>query len=54
MTGVIRIGPGTANRSMTAAASTAALSGRGIEPWPHVPRMAIRYAAKPFSATWIG
>ena len=42
MTGVIRIGPGTARRAMTAAARTAALSSRGIEPWPHVPRTAIR------------
>ena len=32
MTGVIRVGPGTARRSMTAAARTAALSSRGIEP----------------------
>ena len=42
ITGVIRIGPGTARRAMTAAASTAALSSRGIDPWPCVPRMAIR------------
>ena len=34
--------PGTARRSMTAAASTAALSSRGIEPWPHVPLIAMR------------
>ena len=39
ITGVRRIGPGTARRSMTAAARTAALSSRGIEPWPHVPRI---------------
>ena len=54
MTGVRRVGPGLARRSMTAAARTAALSSRGMEPWPDVPRTAIRYAAKPFSATWIG
>ena len=38
MTGVTVIGPGAARRSTTRAASTAALSSRGIEPWPHVPR----------------
>ena len=54
MTGVIRIGPGIASRRITSAARTTALSSRGIEPWPHVPRTAIRYAAYPFSATWIG
>ena len=54
MTGVIRIGPGTASRSMMRAARTAALSARGMEPWPHVPVTAMRYGAKPFSATWIG
>ena len=42
MTGVRRVGPGLARRSMTAAARTAALSSRGIEPWPDVPRTAIR------------
>ena len=38
MAGVSRGGPWTASRSMTRAARTAALSSRGIEPWPHVPR----------------
>ncbi len=38
MTGVSRVGPWTASRPMTAAARTAALSSRGIDPWPHVPR----------------
>ncbi len=54
MTGVSRMGPGTASRSTTRAASTTALSSRGIDPWPHVPVTTIRYGAKPFSATWIG
>jgi hypothetical protein len=54
MTGVNRIGPGAASRVTIAAASTAALSSRGIEPWPHVPLTWIRYGTKPFSATWIG
>ena len=42
MTGVRRMGPGVASRSMTAAARTAALSARGMDPWPHVPVMWIR------------
>ena len=42
MTGVIRVGPGTASRRITSAARTAALSSRGMEPWPQVPRTAIR------------
>ncbi len=42
MTGVIRTGPGSASRSIARAARTAALSARGIEPWPHVPVMWIR------------
>ena len=54
MTGVIRTGPGTASRSMTSAARTAALSSRGIEPWPQLPVTWMRYGTKPFSATWIG
>ena len=54
MTGVIRIGPGTASRSMMPAAMTAALSSRGMEPWPQFPRTWMRYGTKPFSATWIG
>ena len=54
ITGVMRIGPGVARRSIARAARTAALSSRGMDPWPHVPVMWIRYGAKPFSATWIG
>ncbi len=54
MTGVIRIGPATASRSTISAARTAAFSGRGIEPWPHVPLTWMRYGANPFSATMIG
>ena len=54
MTGVTRTGPGAASRSTTRAARTAALSSRGIEPWPQVPRTWIRIGVKPFSATWIG
>ena len=54
MTGVMRTGPGAARRSIARAARTAALSARGIEPWPHVPVTWMRYGAKPFSATWIG
>ena len=34
---VSRGSPGEARRRMASAARTAALSSRGIEPWPHVP-----------------
>ena len=37
ITGVGRGAPGTARRVTAVAARTAALSSRGIEPWPHVP-----------------
>ena len=37
MTGVGRGGPWTASRAIAAAARTAALSSRGMEPWPQAP-----------------
>ena len=42
MTGVTRLGPGGASLAITSAARTAALSWRGIEPCPQVPRTVIR------------
>ena len=42
MTGVRRAGSKGAMRVMTSAARTAALSSRGMEPWPQVPRTRIR------------
>ena len=39
---VSRGGPWTLSRATIWAARTAALSSRGIEPWPHVPRTLIR------------
>ena len=54
ITGVRRGSPGMARRRTTSAAMTAALSSRGMEPWPQVPWTWIRKTSKPFSATWIG
>ena len=39
---VSRGGPWTLSRATIWAARTAALSSRGIDPWPHVPRTEIR------------